>query len=121
MQIEAGIMSGVEVSYQLYASAQAAASDVEQPVMRLEPLYHQEVELELANFFPEPANALAMPTSPHVRLQGSVIVVTADHHLLSPCSAISASQPFCPAPAREQNLVMMESRSLRPPSLPPRR
>src|ERR1700730_14911636 len=103
MQIDAGIMSRVEISYQLHSPAQAAATDVEQPVVWHESLRHQKVELELANFIPEPADALAMPAGLHLRLQGSLVVVTADHHPLQPlCAGRARTEAGCAGMARQR-------------------
>src|SRR6266478_4727053 len=83
MQIDTGIMTGVEISYQLHPAPKAAATDVEQPVMRHEPSENQKVDLELANFVPQPADGFTVPASLHLRLQRCFVVVTADRHGLS--------------------------------------
>jgi hypothetical protein len=50
--------------------------------MRHESLRDQKVELKLANFLPEPANALTMLAGLHLRFYGGLIVVAAGHHPL---------------------------------------
>src|SRR5215813_1830125 len=68
VEIDARIMTGVEISYQLHAAPKAAATDVEQPMMRHEPLRNQKVDLELADFVPQPADGFTVLASLHLRL-----------------------------------------------------
>src|SRR5215471_5138718 len=100
MQIDTGIMPGVEISYQFHSCPQTAATDVKQPVMRHESLRDQKVELKLANFLPEPANTLTMPSGPHLRLYGGFIVVAAGHHPLLTLLARPATRSRCSATER---------------------
>src|SRR5258708_315138 len=95
VHVDAGIMTGVQISYQLHPAPKAAATDVEQPVMRHEPLRNQKVDLELANFVPQPADGFTVPASLHLRLQRCLVVVTADRHGLSPALPVPFLHADC--------------------------
>jgi hypothetical protein len=55
------VVARLQVADEVDPAAQRAAADVEEEVARLEPLCHEEVELELAELIPEAADVLPVP------------------------------------------------------------